>query len=84
MNEFNNLDIGKILEDTDLEIELQSHDDEYTLIYSTIKIAKEIEDPTQFSRNYWLWVHSNKSRIDAPWDKYVYQNHYDIFVQIMF
>lgn len=74
MNEFNDLNVGKILEDTDLEIELQSPDDEYTLIYSTIKIAKEIEEPTQFSRNYWLLVHSNKSRIDAPWDRYVYQN----------
>ncbi len=79
-SEFN---IGEILKNTDLEIELQSPDNEYTFIYSTVKVAREIEEPSQFIRNYWLLVHSNKSRIDAPWDRYVYENHKTLIENII-
>jgi hypothetical protein len=62
--------IKKILSNLDLELILESPDQNYTFTYSTNIVAQEIEQPLSLSRNYWLSQKINGSNISAPWDEY--------------
>jgi len=62
--------IKKILSNLDLELNLESPDENFTFVYSTNIVAQEIENPTDLIRNYRLYQKNNGSDINAPWDEY--------------
>lgn len=62
--------IKEILSNLDLELNLESPDENFTFIYSTNIVAQEIENPTDLIRNYRLYQKNNGSDINAPWDEY--------------
>lgn len=72
MNEIDNK-ISEALKNTDLEIELESANGEFTFTYSTNIVAKEIENPTTLTRGYWLTQNNTLATINAPWDTYEHE-----------
>lgn len=59
-----------LLRDYDLELTYISPDERYKLVYSTAIVAKDILNPSKFTRTYYLVDEYSKSTIVSPWDFY--------------
>jgi hypothetical protein len=60
-----------LLRDYDLELTFLSPNGRYRLVYSTAIVAKDILNPSRFTRTYHLVDEHSKSTMVSPWDVYV-------------
>jgi Zn ribbon nucleic-acid-binding protein len=65
--------IAEILNNNDLEITFTSPDDLYSITYSTSIVAKEVIDPSSWSRTYWMCDKKVGSEATSPWDHYSHE-----------
>lgn len=75
--------IAAILKNNDLEIVFTSPDDRYSIVYSTSIVAKEVLEPTVWSRTYWLRDNKFGSESTSPWDPYVYEKQVDLATNLI-
>lgn len=69
--EFTESQILDLLRDPNIEMVLISPDKRYKITYTTSIIAREIAEPVNFNRSYYLYDSINKSVMNSPWDSYV-------------
>ncbi len=62
--------LSALLQDCDLELTFLSPDQRYRLVYSTAIVAKDILNPSRFTRTYYLIDETSKSTMVSPWDFY--------------
>lgn len=70
MNVFDEHDISALLKEPDIEFELESDNKQYVFVYSTRIVAKDIFNPTQFERTYWLEQTGAGGTLVEPWDAF--------------
>ena len=81
--EFTEDNIQNLLKNPNIELEFTSPDKRYKIIYTTSIIAKEISDPIDFNRNYYLYDTTNKSVMNSPWDSYEEKNQISIIKNLI-
>lgn len=75
--------IAKILGNNDLEITFTSPDERYSITYSTSIVAKEVLEPTTWSRTYWLRDKKLGTETTSPWDPYVHEKQIDLATNLI-
>jgi hypothetical protein len=70
MNALDEHNIYTLLKDPDIEFELESDNKQYVFVYSTRIVAKDIDNPTQFERTYWLEQAGAGGTLVEPWDAF--------------
>jgi hypothetical protein len=61
--------IRGLLENEDLEVHFKSSTGDYSVIYSTSIVAKEVIEPIALYRTYWM-IDGKGSEVSSPWDTY--------------
>lgn len=75
--------LAEILNNNDLEITFTSPDGLYSITYSTSIVAKEVLDPSSWSRTYWMYDKRVGSETTSPWDHYNHEKQIDLATNLI-
>ncbi len=75
--------IAEILSNKDQEIGLISPDDRYSVTYSTSIVAKDVIEPSSWSRTYWMRDNQLGIETPSPWDPYIHEKQVDLVVNLI-